>query len=108
VPIVTLDVLTYSPKEVSVLGPGIARPGQIPFPPEVERLDIVELISIAGGFTPLARMKDVKVTRNLPNGSQLVIPVNVEEMIEGRKKNRITKTIYIYQGDLIYVDEVFL
>ncbi|MCZ6671562.1 MAG: polysaccharide export protein, partial [Verrucomicrobia bacterium] len=58
-PIVTIDILTYSPKEVSVLG-AISRPGQIPFPPEVEKIDIVELISIVGGFTPLAKSKDVR------------------------------------------------
>jgi dihydrofolate reductase len=63
---------------------------------------------MAGGFTPLAKRKAVIITRDLPNGSQLVLPVNVEEMIEGRKKNRKTETVYIYPGDLIYVDEVFL
>ena len=107
-PIVNIDVLVYSPKEVSILGPGIARAGLITLPPEIERVDIVELVSMAGGFTPLAKRKDVKITRDLPNGSQLVLPVNVEEMIEGRKKNRKTETVYIYPGDLIFVDEVFL
>ena len=108
-PIVNIDVLDYSPKEVSVLGPGIAQPGQIPFPPEIERIDIVEVISMSGGFTPLAKRKEVIITRDLPNGSQLRLPVNVEEMIEGRKKNKTTiETVYIYPGDLIFVDEVFL
>ena len=107
-PIVNIDVLVYSAKEVSVLGPGISRAGMVALPPEIERVDIVDLISMAGGFTPLAKRKAVVVTRDLPNGSQLVLPVNVEEMIEGRKKNRKTETVYIYPGDLIYVDEVFL
>jgi protein involved in polysaccharide export with SLBB domain len=107
-PIVNIDVLVYSPKEISALGPGIARAGMISLPPEIERIDIVDLISMAGGFTPLAKRKAVIITRDLPNGSQLVLPVNVEEMIEGRKKNRKTETVYIYPGDLIYVDEVFL
>ena len=106
-PIVSLDVLTYSPKEVSVLGT-IARAGQIPFPPEIEKIDIVELISMVGGFTPLSKSKDVRVTRTLPNGSQVILHVNVEEMIEGRKKNRDVPVTYIYPGDLIFVDEVFL
>ena len=107
-PIVTLDILNYSPKEVSVFGPGIARAGQLPFPPEIERIDLVELISMAGGFGPLANKKKVRVTRASANGSNEIVEVNVEEMIEGRKKNRSTKTIYIYPGDLIFVDEVFL
>ena len=107
-PIVTLDVQTYSAKEVSVLGPGIARAGQVPFPPEIERIDIVELISMVGGFTPLANKKDVKVTRKMPDGSQTVLSINVEEKIEGRKKNRNPEIVYIYPGDLIYVREVFL
>lgn len=106
-PIVTLDVLLYSPKEVPIWGPGIARAGQVSFPPEVGNLEIVELISMAGGFTRLARRKDVKVTRILSNGSQIVLSVNVEEMIESRKKNRNTETTYIYPGDLLFVDEVF-
>jgi polysaccharide biosynthesis/export protein len=107
-PIVTVDVLNYSPKEVSVLGPGIARAGQIPFPPEVSKIDIVEVISMVGGFTPLANNKDVKVTRNLANGSEIVLSVNVGEMIEGRKKNKNTETVYIYPGDLIYIREDFI
>lgn len=107
-PIVTIDVLNYSPKEVSVLGPGIARSGQITFPPEIEKMDIVEVIALAGDFTPLANKKEVNVTRRLPNGSELVIPVNVAEMIEGRKRNKKTETLYIYPGDLIYVKETFL
>lgn len=107
VPIVTLDVLAYSPKEVSVLG-AVARPGQIPFPPEVDRMDIVEVISMVGDFTPLAKSKDVKVTRTLPNGSQTVLRVNVEEMIEGKNKDRSKDRTYIYPGDLIYVEEHFL
>jgi protein involved in polysaccharide export with SLBB domain len=104
VPIVTLDVLAYSPKEVSVLG-AVARPGQIPFPPEVDKIDIVELISMVGGFTALSRSNSVKVTRTLPNGSQIVINVDVEAMIEGRKKNRAIEQTFIYPGDLIFVDE---
>lgn len=106
-PIVSLDVLTYSTKEVSVLG-AVPRPGQIPFPPEIEKIDIVEVISMVGGFTPLSKKKDVKVTRTLPNGSQILLSVNVEEMIEGKKKNKQTETTYIYPGDLIFVDEIWL
>lgn len=106
-PIVSLDVLNYSTKEVSVLG-SVPRPGQIPFPPEIEKIDIVEIISMVGGFTPLSKKKDVKVTRTLPNGTQILLSVNVEEMIEGKKKNKQTKTTYIYPGDLIFVDEIWL
>ncbi len=106
-PIVSLDVLTYSAKEVSVLG-SVPRPGQITFPPEIEKIDIVEVISMVGGFTPLSKKKDVKVTRTLPNGSQVLLTVNVEEMIEGKKKNKQTETTYIYPGDLIFVDEIWL
>ena len=107
IPIVTLDVLAYSTKEVSVLG-AVAVAGQVPFPPEIEKIDIVELISKVGGFTPLAKSKDVRVTRTLPNGSQIVLRVNVEEMIEGREKNKNTDQVYIYPGDLVFVDEHFL
>lgn len=105
-PIVNIDVLDYSPKEISVLGPGIASSGQIPFPPEIERIDIVEIISMAGGFAPLAKKKAVRITRDLPNGSVLKLEVNVEDMIEGRKNNKNVETVYIYPGDLIFVDEV--
>lgn len=105
-PIVSLDVLAYAPKEVSVLG-AVTRPGLIQFPPEVEKIDIVEVISMVGDFTPLAKSKDVKITRTLSNGSTTTIRVNVEEMIEG-KKNRSTPRVYIYPGDQIFVEEHFL
>ena len=86
----------------------MAGAGQVPFPPEIDKIDIVELISKVGGFTPLAKKKDVRVTRTLPNGSQIVIPVNVEAMIEGREKNKSTDQVFIYPGDLVFVDEHFL
>ena len=106
VPIVTLDVLAYAPKEVSVLG-AVARPGLVVFPPEVEKMDIVEVISMVGDFTPLAKSKDVKVTRTLANGTTTTLRVNVEEMIEG-KKGRTAPRVYIYPGDQIFVEEHFL
>ena len=106
VPIVTLDVLAYAPKEVSVLG-AVARPGLVVFPPEVEKMDIVEVISMVGDFTPLAKSKDVKVTRTLADGTTTTLRVNVEEMIEG-KKGRVVARVYIYPGDQIFVEEHFL
>ena len=49
-PIVSIQVIDYAPKEISILG-AVGSPGKLPFPTEASSLDIVDVISKVGGFS---------------------------------------------------------
>lgn len=101
-PQITLQVVEYSKKEISVLGQ-IGRQGKIELPVESVRINIVNAVSLAGGFTRIARADAVRVTRKSPNdGAEQVFTVNVEQMISGKSKE---PPFYIYPGDVIFVPE---
>jgi protein involved in polysaccharide export with SLBB domain len=100
-PQITIQVTEYSKKEVSVLGQ-IARQGRIEFPAEAASLDIVEVVTAAGGFSRIGRADAVRVTRKDPTtGEEKVFTVNVERMLAGRAD----EPFRIYPGDVLFVPE---
>lgn len=103
-PTVSITVLEYSPKTVSVLGE-IPRPGEIPFPNQIGRMDIIEVFSKVGGLTPMSKGKEVRVTRTHPDGHIEVMIVDVESRIEGKNGNADNQKFYVIPGDLIYVEK---
>lgn len=101
-PQITLQVVEYSKKEISILGQ-IGRQGKIELPVESTRINIVNAISLAGGFTRIGRADAVRVTRKAASGDgEDVFTVNVEQMISGKSKE---PPFYIYPGDIIFVPE---
>lgn len=100
----TLRVLEYSQKEVSVLGQ-VKKPGKVVFPIEMNRLDVVEVITEAGGFTGIARSREVRVTRTRPDGEEEVFQVNVDRMLTGRGDG--AGSFSVLPGDVIFVPERF-
>lgn len=101
-PQITLQVTEYSKKEVSLLGQ-ISRQGRVQFPPEASALDIVEVVTTAGGFTRIGRADAVRVTRKNPDtGEEQVFTVNVERMLSGRANE---ERFLIYPGDVLFVPE---
>lgn len=98
-PQVTVRIAAYAPREVRVLGPGVRPGGAVQFFPEVAQMDIVEVIQKAGGFTGVAKSKEVMVTRRGPSGAQTFIK-NVKAMIEDGAER-----FFILPGDEIYVGE---
>ncbi|MEX2382400.1 MAG: polysaccharide biosynthesis/export family protein [Opitutales bacterium] len=105
-PQVTLRVQEYAPKEVSVLGE-VNNKGRIPFPIEANTMDIIEVISKANGFTALARATHVQITRTGPDGQDQTYELNVERMIDGRRRRGQQESIPIFPGDIIYVPQRF-
>jgi polysaccharide export outer membrane protein len=100
-PQVTLQVTEYSKREVSVLGQ-ISRQGKIEFPAEASSLDIVQVVTAAGGFSRIARADAVRVTRkDAETGEERVFTVNVERMLSGRSD----EAFRILPGDVIFVPE---
>ena len=104
-PLVTLVVSNYALREVSVLG-AVRSPGNFQFPKETTSLDIADLITRLGGFTPTAKSDAVSVIRRKPDGKEEVTTVDVERMISGRKRGDSSRRDFaVFPGDRIWVPE---
>lgn len=96
----TIRVLEYAVREISVHG-AVSSPGSLTFPPEVNSLDIIEVIAKSGGFSDKADGRNVRITRINAEGTEEVIEINVEAMIIG--KSRDTKRVLVYPGDVLFI-----
>jgi polysaccharide biosynthesis/export protein len=92
-PQVTVSVVAYARREVSVLGQ-VGRPGPVLLKPG-ESLSLVAAISQAGGFTRIANQRKVKVTRN-----GRVQTFNVRDLSAGT-----AAMAYLQEGDIVTVEE---
>jgi polysaccharide export outer membrane protein len=79
-PQVSLFIEEYGNKTVFVMGE-VQRPGSLPIPTE-SRMTVLEAISTAGGFTPIAAQDRTRVLRNV-NG------VSVSYTIESKRSRAI-------------------
>lgn len=95
-PYVTIFVLEHS--RFSVLGE-VRKPGNYEI---TGRLSVVEAVSIAGGFTPVANERKVKILRRTEEGEKTLI-VNVRDIMDGR----IAQDVYVEAGDVIDVQKSF-
>jgi protein involved in polysaccharide export with SLBB domain len=104
-PVVTVVVVSYYPREVSVLG-AVRAPGIVAFPRDVTSLDIVDVITRVGGFLPIAKSDAVTITHKTADGKETSTIVNLEDTISGRQKaGRDRANLAIYPGDRIWVPE---
>jgi polysaccharide export outer membrane protein len=104
-PLVTIVVSNYALREVSVLG-AVRSPGNFQFPKETTSLDIADLITRLGGFTPTAKSDAVSVIRRKPDGTEEVTTVDVERMISGRRRgDSRAREFLVFPGDRIWVPE---
>jgi polysaccharide export outer membrane protein len=97
-PSVSVFVREYSSKKVFVLGE-VQRPGTFPF---TARMNIVEAITLAGGFKDSANTNYVIVTRQTAEGEKK-IPVPVEKITEGEAEN-----LSLQPGDIVFVPDTLL
>ena len=79
-PFVTLVVKQYNSKKVSVIG-AVSKPGSLPW---TEGMKLVEAISLSGGFTQLADVDHVRVTRNVGGGKTVTTVVSVDDITDGK------------------------
>ncbi|MCB9666999.1 MAG: polysaccharide export protein [Myxococcales bacterium] len=94
-PQVMVFVKEYASKRISVTG-AVGKDGTFPME---SGLTVVQAISLAGGFTPLASQNSVVVTRRV--GGQLKrYRVRAEDISEGRAEDFVLQA-----GDIIYVPE---
>ena len=85
----------YKSKKVSVLGQ-VKKPGTFSYE---DGMSIVEAISLAGGFTSMARENDTTVTR-VVDGKKKRFHVLVKSITEGREAN-----FYLQPGDIVFIPE---
>ena len=108
-PIVNVSIVNYSDRVVFLSG-SLNKSGPYVFPPEVEAMNVVEVIARAGGFNSIARKDKVFVTRTFYNDKDEVkdtktYEVNVEALSTGSLIPGSTKRFWIYPGDRIEVPE---
>ncbi len=95
---VTVNVKEYSLLTVTVLGEVAGKLGPIKLPGE-RRMDILEAIAEAGGFTPNANKNKIQLTRN---GKTTDYKFDkLRNVIDPKKR------IWLEPGDIIYVPERF-
>ncbi len=94
-PHVSVFVETFQSKKVSVFGQ-VQKPGTFNY---VDNMSIVEGITLAGGFTPLASKNEITVTRVL-RGKSMKFMIPVEDIGEGKASNYLLRP-----GDIIFVPE---
>ncbi|MFO0750257.1 MAG: polysaccharide biosynthesis/export family protein [Myxococcota bacterium] len=97
-PSVSVFVKEYNSKKVFVLGE-VQHPGTFPYS---AGMNIVEAITLAGGFKDSANEDYVIVTRKTAEGDKRV-PVAVKKITEGLATN-----VNLQPGDIIYVPDTLL
>ncbi len=94
-PQVSVSVKQYHSKKISVIGQ-VTRPGSIPY---TESLRLVEAVSQAGWFTPLAASSRVVLTRQVGDKS-VTVEVSVDAITDGKQPD-----ILLQAGDTIKIPE---
>jgi len=94
-PSVSVFVESYNSKKISVFGQ-VTKPGTFNY---MNNMSIIEAITLAGGFTPIAAKNSITVTRTERGRSQRFV-VPAEEIGEGRTTNYLLRP-----GDVVFVPE---
>jgi protein involved in polysaccharide export with SLBB domain len=94
-PQVSVLIREFNSKKVYVFG-WVQKAGTFPFE---ENMNVVQAVTMAGGFAPRAAPNDAIVTR-LVDGREDRIPVRIELIGQGREKNFL-----LQPGDILWVPE---
>ena len=104
-PVVSVKVASYFLREISITG-AVRSPGMMPFPPDTVSMDIADVISKVGGFSPIAKASDVTVYHREANGKEKAFTLDLESLRTGRMKaGKDRAEFLIYPGDRIFVPE---
>lgn len=98
-PQVTLFIEEYGNRRISVMGE-VQRPGSYPFPTE-SRMTILEAISAAGGFTPVAAQDKARVLRYV-NGESIKYTIDVRDLMRGENKEL---DMVLEPNDVVFVPQ---
>lgn len=94
-PVVTVSLQEIPGNRIYILG-RVNKPGDFVIGREV---DVMQALAMAGGLTPFADRKDIKVLRS-QDGEQVPIPFNYKEVERGEN---LEQNIPLQAGDVIVV-----
>lgn len=94
-PSVIVAIKEYRSKKITVLGQ-VQKPGSFSFS---SGMTLLQAVSLAGGFTSIAKTDRVNLTRRTKTGSKTVA-LSIDSITEGRSPD-----IALQAGDAIYVGE---
>jgi polysaccharide export outer membrane protein len=100
-PQVTVFIEEYGNKRFFVMGE-VQKPGSYPIPTET-RITVLEAISEAGGFTPVAAQDRARVLRTV-NGESVKYTIDVRSITREGQKD---KDMVIEPNDVVYVPQSF-
>ncbi|MBW2261682.1 MAG: polysaccharide biosynthesis/export family protein [Deltaproteobacteria bacterium] len=94
-PQVSVLVEEYNSKRIHVLGE-VKKPGTFSYE---EDMSVVHAITLAGGFTPLAKESRVSITRKV-EGKEIVFVVDMQKIVKNKSTN-----VPLQAGDIVYIPE---
>ena len=94
-PVVTVSLAAISGNIIYVMG-HVRSPGQFVMNPS---LDVMQALSVAGGTTPFADLKSIRILRRTEEG-QTALRFRYDEVIQGRN---LEQNILLRSGDLVVV-----
>ena len=94
-PHVSIFVNEYNSKKISVFGQ-VKKPGTFNY---LNNMSIIEAITLAGGFTPMASKNKITVTR-ITDGKSTRFTIPVEDIGEGTAANYLMRP-----GDIVFIPE---
>ena len=93
--VVTVSVLEINGNKVFVIGQ-VNKPGEFVVNP---RVDVMQALSMAGGTTPFADLKNIRILRRTSSG-QTALEFRYDDVIRGR---RLEQNIVLESGDVVVV-----
>ncbi len=95
-PDVIVSVTDYRSRKVTVLGQ-VQKPGSFP---HTAGLSLLQAISLAGGFTSIANLDRVNLTRVKPSGGATTVVLSANAIMEGKSVDfplQAEDRIYVYE-----------
>ena len=94
-PVVSVSLLRVAGNKIFVIGK-VSKPGEYP---AGRYIDVMQLLSMAGGLTPFAAENDIKILRK-ENGKDVVFPFRYSSV---RKGEDLEQNIRLKGGDVVVV-----
>lgn len=101
-PQVTVFIKEYGNKKIFILGQ-VSKPGSYELPTEA-KLTVLEAVSLAGGFTPIAASDRTKVIRTGSDGKSQSFQIEVSAITKRGEKN---KDIALEPNDVVFIPQSF-
>jgi polysaccharide export outer membrane protein len=102
-PIVTISIIDFAPKVVTVLGE-VQSPGSVEIPPGRNGIPVQIAIAGAGGFTGTAKSSEVNVTRAAAlKGKKVRTVVNVDKILKSKGSSASASAFAVRPDDVVFV-----